>query len=250
MTIAWFSCGCTSAVACKIAINEYDDVKIFYIDTGGEHEDSRRFLSECQEWFGREIIIIKNEIYIDHFDCLSKKGWGVTGASCTLELKKKMRWKIEDEHPNYQAQIFGFDLSEKVRAKRFLEQYPKSKAIFPLIEHGLTKQECLAIVEHAGIDLPAMYRLGYHNNNCIGCLKGGLGYWNKIRVDFPEAFHRMSEIERKRGFASHKDKDGTPIFLDELDPDRGNFSTEIMPECGLFCELEMLNILKTKYSNG
>lgn len=229
-------------MACKIAVNEYDDVKLYYFDTGGEHKDSSRFLNECQEWFGQEIITIKNEKYSDHFDCLKKNGWGAMGASCTLELKKKMRWRVEDENPNYQAQVFGFDLSEKKRAARFLEQYPNSKAIFPLIERGLTKKECLAIIERAGIDLPAMYRLGYHNNNCIGCVKGGLGYWNKIRTDFPQAFQRMAKIERV--FASHKEKDGTPIFLDELDPNRGEFVTEIIPECGIFCEVETFDILK------
>ena len=162
-------------MACKIAINGYDNVKLFYCDTGGEHEDSYRFLCECQEWYGKEIEIIKNTDYSDHLDRLEKKGWGAIGASCTLELKKKMRWKVEDEFPDYKAQVFGFDLSEKKRARIFLEQYPNSKAVFPLIDRGLTKQECMAIIERAGIDLPAMYRLGYNNNNCIGCVKGGGG---------------------------------------------------------------------------
>ena len=31
-----------------------------------------------------------------------------------------------------------------------------------------------------------MYDLGYPNNNCIGCIKGGMGYWNRIRKDFPD----------------------------------------------------------------
>lgn len=242
MVIAWFSCGATSAVACKLALNRFETVRIFYADTGGEHEDSTRFLEDCENWFGQEITIVRSPLFSDHFDCLERKGWGAMGASCTLELKKKMRWKIEEEFPLYQAQIFGFDLSEQKRAQRFVEQYPQAKAVFPLIENGLTKQECLAILERAGIALPAMYKLGYHNNNCIGCVKGGLGYWNKIRVDFPEAFRRMAEIERKRGFASHKDHTGTPIFLDELDPNRGEFVSEIMPECGLFCAVEFLNI--------
>lgn len=35
-----------------------------------------------------------------------------------------------------------------------------------------------------------MYDLGYANNNCIGCVKGGIGYWNKIRIDFPEESDR------------------------------------------------------------
>lgn len=34
MIIAWFSCGVTSAVACKIALSLYEDVHIYYIDTG------------------------------------------------------------------------------------------------------------------------------------------------------------------------------------------------------------------------
>ena len=29
MVIAWFSCGATSAVACKLALQMYDDVRIF-----------------------------------------------------------------------------------------------------------------------------------------------------------------------------------------------------------------------------
>lgn len=246
MTIAWFSCGCTSAVACRIALNECKDVRIFYIDTGGEHEDNRRFLSECEDWFGQKITVVRNEAYKDHLDCLEKKGWGPQGASCTLELKKKLRWRVEEEYPDFDAQVFGFDLSESTRARRFLEQYPVSKAVFPLIQHGLTKEECLAIIERVGITPPAMYRLGYHNNNCIGCLKGGLGYWNKIRREFPSVFARMAKIERKRGFAAHKEQDGSPLFLDELSPDRGESVREITPECGLFCEVESFDLLTKK----
>lgn len=33
--LAWFSCGVTSAVACKLAIDKYgDDVDIWYLETG------------------------------------------------------------------------------------------------------------------------------------------------------------------------------------------------------------------------
>ncbi len=55
------------------------------------------------------------------------------------------------------------------------------------------------MIERAGIELPAMYKLGYRNNNCIGCPKGGMGYWNKIRVDFPEVFERMAALQRELG---------------------------------------------------
>ena len=51
----------------------------------------------------------------------------------------------------------------------------------------------------AGIEIPAMSKMGYNNNNCIGCVKGGMGYWNKIRKDFPEVFAQMAQIERDVG---------------------------------------------------
>jgi hypothetical protein len=71
--------------------------------------------------------------------------------------------------------------------------------------------------------MPAMYQLGYRNNNCIGCVKGGIGYWNKIRRDFPEAFDRMAKAERAIGRKLFK-REG--VYLDELDPARGNHADE------------------------
>ena len=77
-----------------------------------------------------------------------------------------------------------------------------------------------------------MYDLGYPNNNCIGCVKGGMGYWNKIRVDFPEVFKKRAELEREIG---HSCLNG--VFLDELEPDRGNMNLEVFPDCSIMCYL-------------
>jgi len=86
-----------------------------------------------------------------------------------------------------------------------------------------------------------MYRMGYSNNNCVGCVKGGIGYWNKIRRDFPDRFRRMAEIERKVGATCLKDEHGR-IWLDELDPTRGDDVAPIVPDCSLFCAIEFQNI--------
>ena len=77
-----------------------------------------------------------------------------------------------------------------------------------------------------------MYRLGYHNNNCIGCVKGGMGYWNKIKDDFPEQFDRMAKLERVKNQTIFKDR-----FLDELQPTDGNYPTEQKIECSIFCQM-------------
>jgi hypothetical protein len=64
-----------------------------------------------------------------------------------------------------------------------------------------------------------------------------MGYWNKIRVDFPTEFLRMSEYSRAKGVMLLKRSDGTRIFLDELRPGEGNFQKEPKIQCGIFCEL-------------
>ncbi len=94
----------------------------------------------------------------------------------------------------------------------------------------------------AGIEIPAMYKLGYNNNNCIGCVKGGMGYWNKIRKDSPDKFNEMAEIERKIGATCLKDNKGK-IYLDELNPNRGDPVQEIIPDCFLICQIEFQEIL-------
>lgn len=55
MIIAWFSCGVTSAVACKIALSLYEDVQIYYIETGSGHTDNARFLADCEKWYEQPI---------------------------------------------------------------------------------------------------------------------------------------------------------------------------------------------------
>lgn len=233
--IAWFSCGATSAVATKLAIDWFDNVEVFFIDTGGEHPDNKRFLKDCQEWFGKEVHVRKSQVYANPMEVYSKTRFlnGPSGARCTLELKKKVRWEIEDELVVWKGQIFGFDISEEKRFKRFREQNPKTRALAPLISMNLDKASCLALLQREGIEIPAMYKLGFHNNNCVGCVKGGKGYWCAIRKNFPDVFNSMSKIEREIGHSCIKD-----CFLDEL----GEYNLPpIVPSCSIFCDPDFMN---------
>ncbi|MFA6242684.1 MAG: hypothetical protein WC655_17225 [Candidatus Hydrogenedentales bacterium] len=241
--LSWFSCGDASAVAAKLAIDSYgEQVEICYCDTlAHEHPDNIRFLTDVERWLDRSVTILHSPDYADIYDVFRKTRWlvGPAGARCTTELKKNVRRAYE--RPN-DLHVFGFTAEEAKRIERFGGENPELQAIFPLMEHGLTKAECHRIVREAGIELPAMYRLGYRNNNCIGCVKGGLGYWNKIRVDFPEAFERMAKLERELDAAINKTEtreDGKRIrhrlFLDELPPERGHYEQEPDIECGVLC---------------
>lgn len=234
--IAWFSCGVTSAVATKLAIAKFETIRIIYIDTGGEHSDSIRFLHDCEKWIDHEVEIWKSDKFSDPFDVFESKRFlnSPYGAPCTYELKKKVRWRIEDEIKLWQAQIFGFDCSEIKRFTRFREQNPNTKAIAPLIERNLSKSDCMSLLARAGIELPAMYRLGFHNNNCVGCVKGGKGYWAHVRKHFPDIFDRMSKLERELNHSCIKD-----VYLDEL----GEYDLPpIVPSCSLFCDPDFMDI--------
>lgn len=236
--VVWFSAGAASAVASKLTLEKYPKAIIAYCDTGSEHPDNARFIVDCEKWLGTSVIMLKSPRYKNIWDVFEKTRYlvGVAGARCSTELKKVVRREFQQPDD---LQIFGFTIEERSRAKRFRLQNLEVELITPLIERGLKKADCLAVLRRAGIKLPAMYGLGYRNNNCIGCVKGQQGYWNKIRMDFPEVFQRMSIVERELNIAINKSYAGDGlrkrVFLDELDPDAGKYSAEDEIECGLFC---------------
>ena len=233
MKVAWFSCGATSAVACKLAIQKYNDVEICYIETGSHHPDSMRFLKDCEKWFDKKITILQSR-YKNHFEVYEKtKVLSMRDYTpCTKWLKVRVREEFEYNHPEITHYIWGFEIGtkEENRAKNMVERYPQYEHLFPLIENNLNKASCLALIEQAGIEIPEMYKKGYHNNNCIGCVRGGAGYWNKIRKDFPETFNKMAKIERQIKHSILKE-----YYLDELPEDAGREEKEIMPSCSIFC---------------
>jgi 3'-phosphoadenosine 5'-phosphosulfate sulfotransferase (PAPS reductase)/FAD synthetase len=241
--IGWFSGGVTSAVAIKKALEAGHEVEIFYFETGAHHPDHERFLKDCERWYGQKITTLRNQKYSSPIDVILKDKYinGPSGARCTLKLKKELRFKLE-EIIDYDFQVFGFenDRRQIARRDRFIEQYPNAKGIFPLIEAGLNKDDCFRVLLEAGIALPAMYHLGYSNSNCIGCPKGGAGYWNKIRRDFPETFEQMAKAERAvKATCLRRGK--RKLYLDELDPEAGRHEDISLPECGVVCQVEMFD---------
>lgn len=239
MKVCWFSTGVSSFIACHLTP---DIDKIIYTRNDSQHPDSDRFLLDCEKLLGRKIESLQSEEYLTVDDVIEKRRYinGPAGAACTLELKKRVRQKWECENGIGHTYVWGYDANERKRANRILESMPEFNHEFPLINAGLSKSDCHAICLELGLKRPAMYDLGYPNNNCIGCVKGGMGYWNKIRVDFPDVFARRAKQEREIG---HSCING--VYLDALDPKRGNMDTEIFEECGIACQIT-LNKLPNK----
>lgn len=229
--VIWFSCGAASAVTAHIVQRKHPDALLVRCWLGGESSDNDRFAGDVERWLRTTITILRSRKYKDHFDVIEKTRWinGVGGARCTGELKKKLRFEFQRADD---IQYFGYTVEprEQARAERLVANFPEINACFPLIERRLTKEDCVGIIRKQGIEVPAMYRRGYHNNNCIGCVKGGKGYWNKIRVDFPQVFERMANLEREVGATCIKG-----VYLDELDPKVGRHE-DFEIRCDFNCE--------------
>ena len=227
--VVWFSCGAASAITAKIVLGEHPDAHLVYCDTGGEHEDNVRFRRDVERWLNKDVVVLRSDKYEDHFDVYRKTRYinGTAGARCTAELKKVLRFRYQQPDD---IQYFGYTVEEKGRASRFVESFPEVNARFPLMERGIKKKDCVGLLLNVGIEIPKMYKLGFNNNNCIGCCKGGKGYWNKVRKVFPAHFKEMAEIERDVGASCIN---GT--FLDELDPKAGRHEDFII-ECDFVCQ--------------
>lgn len=200
--IGWWSGGITSAVACKIAIDLYEkeNVRIIFIDTKNEDKDTYRFMEDCSKWYGIDIEIITSDKHKTIQDVWRryKALNNAKGAVCSSELKRGVREKWEKTN-EWKHQVFGFDLDEAKRAKGMILNHAQTKPIFPLMMYGLSKQECIEIVQSEGIEVPNMYKLGFLNNNCFttGCVQGGIGYWQKMKRDFPKKFDAMAAMEHE-----------------------------------------------------
>lgn len=236
--VCWLSAGISSFVAGMLS----KDVDLWiYIDIEDQHPDSMRFIRDCERVIGQKVIILRPATYHSVEDCVLAFG-GFRNphnsfAPCTNWMKKRVRKEWEEKHKDdVLTYVWGFDLSEKARAERTIEANPQAQHEFPLIENGLSKREVHGYFEmHYAFKRPLMYEMGYPNNNCIGCIKGGMGYWNHIRKDFPEVFAKRAALERQVGHSILKE-----CYLDELDPTKGRLDQEIFPECGIMCYFPQL----------
>ena len=236
--VSRFSCGAASAIATKLALREYGDrVTVAYCETGAEHPDNGRFMADCERWFGAPVERIRSDEYVDTWDVWEKTRWlaGIKGARCTTELKVAPRLVFQRPHDWH---VFGYtnDASDRRRAEQLRANYPEMRILTPLIDAQLDKRACLALIQGAGIKTPIMYDLGFHNNNCIPCVKAtSPNYWALVRREFPEQFARMAALSRSLGVRLTRIKN-VRIFIDEIPAD-WPVNDPIAPACDFLCHL-------------
>lgn len=237
-----WSAGAASAFATWLALQECPDAEIYYNETGQHHVDNERFRMACAELYGKPVCVLSSRRYKDAFEVWEGRKWIVSHdgtAACTGALKRipgDAVWRIGD------TEVFGYTADEAKRVERFRRDNPERNIWCPLIDQGVSKDDCFRWLESVGIELPTMYKLGFRNNNCIACCKArdSIDYWKRIRKHFPGHFERMARLERQLGFQINRvSRNGVrvPIYLDEIDPgDPKGADPKI--SCGLFCGID------------
>lgn len=242
-TIAvWFSCGAASAVAAKETVHLYGDrchIRVLNNPVIEEDPDNERFLYDVEAWLGIEIERVTQKRYPN---ASAVEVWedrqfmsGPTGAPCTMILKKWARQEWEaNNHVDWHVLGFTSDEEKRLRDFRLTE---RDNVLGVLVDQGITKDHCFAILAQAGIAIPAIYYRGYPNANCVGCVKAtSPTYWNLVREQDPEVFQHRAEQSRRLGVRLARYK-GRRIFLDELPADaKGRPLKANDLECGIFCE--------------
>ncbi len=264
--LTWWSGGIRSAVTCKLCIDWFgiENVRIVFIDTKNEDDDTYRFKTDCEKWYGCTIETISSDEYDDiedvWFDSLSL---GLAkGAKCSEVLKIKVRQQFTKK-VKFSHQAFGYDNGEVSRANDMKNNNPHLRPIFPLLMVWMNKYECIKYVQNANslflsIEVPQTYKLGLENNNCFktGCVQGGIGYWQWMRDNQPDKFDKMAEREHRitalKGqpvtICKDQSKGGGLVFLkhNPTYPDMKDISMmkgrppEMLMECNGFCRTDRL----------
>jgi hypothetical protein len=236
--IAWFSSGAASAVMTKLALTDDPELVIVNCDLGSsEDADNHRFAADCEDWFGKPITRIKSPKYANIDEVFEGRKYhaGIAGAPCTGELKFAPR--LDFQLPS-DTHLWGYtaDASDVRRFERMMLTYPEMRQRAPLIERGITKEACHAMLERAGIKRPRVYDLGFPNGNCIGCVKAtSPGYWSLVRLHFPETFARRADQSRRFGSRLVRVNDER-LFLDEL-PANWPTTDAAVPSCDFLCQI-------------
>lgn len=201
--IATISGGKASGFMAHWALQHYpkSDVVLYFNDTGWEHPDLHRFLRDLSVFLdhpitedsdGRDVELLA---YDKHAIPNNRMPF------CSVKLKAE---RLQKYCRDGDVLLFGIGAEEAHRAVRIVDVYAevaRRRRItltvrFPLIEQRVTPQTIDAFYVDHGIEIPALYRLGFKHNNCGGgCVRSSRRQWLHLLRTQPETFAERERFE-------------------------------------------------------
>lgn len=214
-----FSGGRTSAVMTKLCVEKFKDshdIAITFANTGCEHENTLRFVDQCDKHFGWGVVWLEAVVGgrgegIRHkkfdFSTASRQGepfeeyikkHGLPAPShphCTSRLK-------EDVMTSYRKYELGwkdgtYDTAIGIRADEMDRMSAKRKEkrfVYPLADAGWKKEDVKRECASWPFDLDLK---GEHYGNCVWCWKKSMRKLLTLAKDDPSNFDFPARMERE-----------------------------------------------------
>ena len=203
LNVASFSTGVLSAIMVDRMIDRYgrDNTHIVFMDTTIEDDDNYRFMDDCRERWGGEIIVLRDGR--DPYQ-VSKDAQIIPNqkiAPCTFKLKIELfrNWLATQDQP-VRVHI-GYDFEEFHRVERTKNAYESLgyEVDFPMLWKPYEVRPYTDVTRlDWGVEPPRMYEQGYSHANCGGrCVKQGKGDWERTLLYYPERYAEAEQWERE-----------------------------------------------------
>jgi hypothetical protein len=203
--VVGFSGGVTSAWCAGWALRTYprEEVILMWHDTKEEHPDTYRFIHEMaaaldmpitERSDGRSVTqVFRDEGFLGNNQ----------NSMCSRILKQDQGnlFIRELKDAGYEVvKVVGMSAKEPKRVARqaALALEGGFTLRMPMIETDTTKQEAVDWVLSIGVKPSAMYCWSEHAN-CVGCVKGGMAYWQAVAKHAPEVFAQRVALEEEFG---------------------------------------------------
>lgn len=213
LAIVGFSGGVTSAWCAGWAIRKYgkENVVLLFHDTKEEDTDTYRFLREMAAALDMEITERSDGRSVTDlaYDMNTLPNDRMPFCSRVLKIEpgnEYMRELVANRTDRIAIKVVGFSANEPDRVQRAtaLSWSLGYTVRFPLIEEKVTKQQAAEWCQVTmGVRIPDMYQWSDHAN-CVGCARGGIGYWLAVKENRPDVFEQRKQLEAEFGHTFNK----------------------------------------------
>jgi 3'-phosphoadenosine 5'-phosphosulfate sulfotransferase (PAPS reductase)/FAD synthetase len=143
---------------CEGALPEFAPWEVIFADTGDEKDETYAYIEHQFKpylaRFGKTLRVCRDrESVLERWERLGVVGSRVL-RTCTSHAKIRPISKYIREHDDDPMQLIGIDAGESHRVKPNREEFRDIPKVYPLVEAGINRRGCEAIIRAVGLCVP------------------------------------------------------------------------------------------------